>query len=155
MLSLNADMLQKDVDLQVVNGNGDGGVQYGAELSKFVEAVASQNESALTQARKALLDVAGCYVLVDAASVAGNSQRIVRIADATDIPVDGMMGALSGSIQDDLNLRRFESSHNTPATTFIQKIIATPLRLLAPLFFGLANARRNVSRPRCRPTLPP
>ncbi|MFT4518031.1 MAG: hypothetical protein ACI9JM_000408 [Halioglobus sp.] len=145
MLSLSADMLQEDVDLQVVNGNGDGGVQYGAELSKFAEAVASQNEPALTQARKVLFDAAGSDVLVDAAGVAGNFQRMVRIADATGIPVDGMMGALSGSIQDDLNLRRFESSHNTPVTTLLQKLIATPLRLLAPIILraGERKAKRQ------------
>ena len=53
-------------------------------------------------------------VLVDAAAVAGNFQRMVRIADSIGIPVDEQrMQAAQPSI-DQLNLRRFSTSENTP-----------------------------------------
>jgi hypothetical protein len=131
MLSLSADISQQDVDLQIINGKGDGGVVFGGELMRFAEAVASREESALTTARNDLLQVAGSEILVDAAAVAGNFQRMVRIADATGIPVDGMMGALSGSIQDDLDLHRFASAQNTPKRTALQKLMDIGVRSLA------------------------
>ena len=54
-------------------------------------------EQATEAARQALFDEAGNDVVVDAAAVAGNFQRMVRIADATGIPVDDRMQA--GMIQ--------------------------------------------------------
>ncbi len=61
-----------------------------------------------------MFEEAGNDVVVDAAAVAGNFQRMVRIADATGIPVDEPMQALSRGIQEDLDLRRFHSAQNTP-----------------------------------------
>jgi hypothetical protein len=141
MLSLSADISQQDVDLQVINGTGDGGVAFGRELMKFAEAVASGDESALSSARSALLDAAGSAVLVDAAGVAANFQRMVRIADATGIPVDGMMAALSGSIQQDLDLRRFNSSQHTPERTRLQKLLGAGMRLFARRAIRAASSR--------------
>jgi hypothetical protein len=141
MLSLSADISQQDVDLQVINGKGDGGVVFGGELMKFAEAVASGDEGALAAARSDLLEVAGSDVLVDAAAVAGNFQRMVRIADATGIPVDGMMGALSGSIQDDLDLRRFASAENTPNRSFLQKLMGIGIRSIARRAIRMADRK--------------
>lgn len=131
MLSLSADISQQSVDLQVVNGEGDGGIPCGGELMKFAEAVASGDEAALVTGRQNLLDAAGPEVLVDAAGVAANFQRMVRIADSTGIPVDGMMQTLGGSIQEELKLRRFESANNTPHARAWQKLLRAPMRLLA------------------------
>ncbi|MFT4614493.1 MAG: hypothetical protein ACI9NT_001638 [Bacteroidia bacterium] len=131
MLSLSAELSQQNVDLAVINGEGNGGVAHGEELMKFAEALASRDEAKLTEARHTLLRVAGAAVLVDAAGVAANFQRMVRIADATGIPVDGMMEVLSSDIQDDLNLRRFHSASNTPTQSGLRKLLNIPLRLLA------------------------
>ncbi|GAB5451680.1 MAG: hypothetical protein Hals2KO_20080 [Halioglobus sp.] len=114
MLSLSVASSNTDLDLQVINGQGDGGVALGAELRQFAEALVSRDEVRLADARKTLLQAAGPEILVDAAAVAANFQRMVRIADATGIPVDGLMDALSGSIQDELGLRRFRSADNSP-----------------------------------------
>jgi hypothetical protein len=97
---------------------------------KFAESLASRDEQALATARSELQAVAGDEVLVDAAGVAGNFQRMVRIADSTGIPVDGVMGALSNTIQDELNLRRFGSADNTPRFSALQKLFNIPKRFL-------------------------
>jgi hypothetical protein len=130
MLSLSADIAQQDINLQVINGEGDGGILHGLELSRFAEAVARGDDSALPTNREALLQAAGSDVLVDAAAVAGNFQRMVRIADATGIPVDGIVSALSGSIPDELNLHRFASAENTPKQTVLQKLVGIPIRFI-------------------------
>jgi hypothetical protein len=133
MLSLSAELSHTDIDLQIINGQenaGDGGVQYGRELMKFAEALARRDENSLAGARAELRAAAGNEVLVDAAAVAGNFQRMVRIADSTGIPVDTVMGALSNDIQDKLDLRRFGSADNTPQLTPLQKLLNIPKRFL-------------------------
>jgi hypothetical protein len=136
MLSLSADSSKQEVDLKVINGEGDGGVPLGGELVKFAEAVASGdgpgNAVALQTCREALLAAAGSDVLVDAAAVAGNFQRMVRIADATGIPLDPIVGSLGNPVQDALDLHRFPSAQHTPALPWLQKIMGIPLRFLAP-----------------------
>jgi hypothetical protein len=84
------------------------------ELVRFAEAVAQRDTDALDEARQALLEAAGPGVLVDAAGVAANFQRMVRIADATGIPVDDIGSELSREIRDGLHLARFASARNTP-----------------------------------------
>ena len=146
MLSLSADLSEQDVDLAVINGEGDGGVRFGGELVAFAEALPSRDEGTLTQARLALFDAAGNDVLVDAAGVAANFQRMVRIADATGIPSDGVMAALGQDIQQQLDLRRFASAGNTPALTPWQQLKAIPLRLMARRVLKAADRRANRER---------
>ena len=149
MLSLSAEASQTDIDLQIVNGaegpanaeGSGGGVEFANELMKFAEAVASRDETTLTSARADLLRVAGNDVLVDAAGVAGNFQRMVRIADSTGIPVDDRMGALSGNIQDQLDLRRFASAANTPRPTGLKKLLNVPKGFLMRKLIGTMGSR--------------
>ena len=111
MLSLSAELSDTEVDLQLINGHhsGESNVPYASELMKFAEAVASRDATVLDDAREALLKQAGPEVLVDAAGVAGNFQRMVRIADCSGIPLDDIMMAASADIPDQLGLRRFGS----------------------------------------------
>ena len=132
MLSLSAEASKTDIDLQIVNGDGSAssGVPHSAALMHFAESVASREPQGIAAARQALYDEAGNDVVVDAAAVAGNFQRMVRIADATGIPVDARMNALSGSIQKDLNLRRFGSAQNTPLPSLFQRVVDVPKGLM-------------------------
>jgi DNA-binding phage protein len=117
MLSLSADITKSDVDLKLVNGDktaSAGDIRHGHALMNFAEAIASRDEEALASARNALLEEAGAEVLVDAAAVAANFQRMVRIADSTGIPLDQTSAALSYAVAKDLDLQRFESAKNTP-----------------------------------------
>jgi hypothetical protein len=45
--------------------------------------------------------------MVDAAGVASNFERMVRIADATGIQLDARMAAVSQEVRDTLQLERF------------------------------------------------
>jgi hypothetical protein len=52
-------------------------------------------------------------VLVDAAGVAANFQRMVRIADSMGIPIDDTESDLGKSVRSELDLGRFASAQNT------------------------------------------
>lgn len=138
MLSLSAEITESDVNLQLVNGDESataGDVQHAAALMKFAEAVASRDERALASARSALLEQAGAAVLVDAAAVAGNFQRMVRIADSTGIPLDERNAALSYGLVKELDLRRFASAQNTPPGGFKRKLMSLIARPMAKRMF--------------------
>jgi uncharacterized membrane protein YcjF (UPF0283 family) len=63
--------------------------------------------AALTPARHAVIEGISPEALVDAAGVASNFERMVRIADATGIQLDERMAALSQEVRDTLRLERF------------------------------------------------
>ena len=117
MLSLSADLSEATVNLQMINGDEtatDGDVAHARELMIFAETFARRDELALAEARERLLSEAGPEVLVDAAGVAANFQRMVRIADSIGIPLDEPNVALSTGVRKELDLQRFASSQNTP-----------------------------------------
>ena len=88
---------------------GDSGIEYGEKLTAFADAAVGADAAALATARDALRETAGSAVLVDAAGVIGNFERMVRIADGTGIPLDGLVTAMSSDIREDLGLEGFES----------------------------------------------
>jgi hypothetical protein len=138
MLSVSADITKSRVDLRLVNGDETalaGDILHGVVLMKFAEAVANRNEQALSQAREQLLQQAGAQVLVDAAAVAANFQRMVRIADSTGIPLDELSAAVSVGVRKALNLARFTSAHNTPKGGVKQKLMNLIARPLARRMF--------------------
>ena len=53
--------------------------------------------------------------MVDAAAVAANFQRMVRIADSMGIPIDDKNVEAGASIRQELELSRFASAQNTPS----------------------------------------
>jgi hypothetical protein len=135
MLSLSANMQGQEVDLQMVAGEDNasgGGIRHGRELAAFAEAVASRDETDLEKSRSALVQAGGAEVMVDAAAVAANFQRMVRIADSTGIPLDKVANALSTPAQQSLNLRSFGSAANTPLPGFWQRLQGVFIRALAP-----------------------
>ncbi len=116
MLRVSTQVTGTAVDLGAINDAERAALDLplGGELVRFAEAVAYRDADALTRTRKALLDAGGAQVLVDAAGVAANFQRMVRIADATGIPVDNMSSDLSAEIRSRLSLDQFASARNTP-----------------------------------------
>lgn len=118
MLRVSAMTTETEVDLQGVNGDAAGaamGIEYGAELMSFAESLAQGDEHRLARSRTALRRAAGDKVLVDAAGVAANFQRMVRIADSIGIPFDNMQSDFVNSIQTELNLTRFASAQHSLA----------------------------------------
>ena len=134
MHSLSADITESDIDLGMINGDttaSAGDIQHGASLLNFTEAFVSRDEESLTAARDALLVEAGADVLVDAAGVAANFQRMVRIADSTGIPLDERNSVLGYSVIKKLNLERFKSAENTPQGGLRRKMLSWIARPLA------------------------
>jgi len=119
MLRASATATNTIIDIQGISGDASAaaqGIEHGPELMRFAESLARRNEPELTAARRDLLEVAGPAVLVDAAGVAANFQRMVRIADSTGIPVDNLNNPLSQQIRIDLGLDTFSSAKNSLAT---------------------------------------
>jgi len=118
MLSLSANTTETAIDLQMVNGSSASDAQempFANELANFAEAVAERDTQTITQTRDQLVDVAGEAVMIDAAAVAANFQRMVRIADSMGIPIDEKNVVPGAAIREELNLSRFASAQNTPA----------------------------------------
>jgi len=105
------------VDMKAVNGDvgADGGVTHAAELVAFTEAVMQGDDAALAEARSALRGVLSPGAFVDACAVVAAFNVVDRIADATGIPLDDAMAAMTGDLRAELDLTRFRSSNNTPA----------------------------------------
>ena len=116
MLRASAMTTDTEVDLQGVVGNKTSaatGIAFGAELMHFSESIALRDEKIIAESRKALLNAAGPAVVVDAAGVAANFQRMVRIADSIGIPFDYMVSTSVREIQQELGLKRFASARHS------------------------------------------
>jgi hypothetical protein len=82
------------------------GVEHGTILMAFAEAMVGDDDAALIDARQEVIEVLGPAAMVDAAGVASNFERMVRIADSTGIQLDARMAALSKGVRDQLGLER-------------------------------------------------
>ena len=118
MLRASAQATSTEVDIRAVNGHAGSaaiGIEFGPELLRFAESVALRSPD-LPERRRELLEVAGPAVLVDAAGVAANFQRMVRIADATGIPLDNMAAEISRELRAELDIQRFPTArHSLPS----------------------------------------
>lgn len=117
MLRASSQTTATEIDLRAVEGDATAaalGIAHGPELMRFAEALVSRDEAALATARSALLQAAGPAALVDAAGVAANFQRMVRIADGTGIPADRLDTDLSREVRGTLRLEALASAVNTP-----------------------------------------
>ncbi|MBE9540473.1 MAG: hypothetical protein IMF06_15425 [Proteobacteria bacterium] len=149
MLSLSADLSDATVNLQMINGDEaatDGDVAHARALMKFAETFALRDEQSLADARETLLDEAGPGVLVDAAAVAANFQRMVRIADSTGIPLDTRSAAMSVDIRKELDLQRFGSAKNTPPTSLKTKLLSYIARPMAKIMLRRMEAKAQKDR---------
>ena len=75
----------------IAEGEGDGGLPFGAELVAFAEAVGGFDDAALSVARSRLGAAAGEAFMMDAAAVLANFEMMTRVADGTGarFPTDG------------------------------------------------------------------
>jgi hypothetical protein len=83
------------------------GVEHGAVLIAFAEAMVGDDDAALVQARQPVIEAMSPEAMVDAAAVASNFERMVRIADSTGIRLDERMEVVSKEVRDQLHLERF------------------------------------------------
>jgi hypothetical protein len=110
MLRVSAQKTGTEVDVRGIDGDpeaADTGIEHGRELTAFAEAFAARDEAGLARARDILQTCGGNSVVVDAAGAAANFQRVVRIADATGIPIDNPVNPLRLEIRQTLDLAPF------------------------------------------------
>lgn len=103
-------------DLRAITASveGDAGVEHGALLVAFANAVQGDDDARLAATRRTLRAVLSPEAFVDACAIVGAFNVVDRIADATGIPLDPMLAAMTGDVRQELGLAGFRSSANTP-----------------------------------------
>ena len=95
------------VDVKALTeGSVTSGLPHGDALVRFSEAVVQGPATELHEARTALAAEMGEAAMVDAAAVASNFERMVRIADSTGIELGAMLEEFSQDVRDELGLQR-------------------------------------------------
>ncbi len=116
MLSLSMQTKGEEVDLAGIVEGGDAvddRVPHAKAIVVFGEAVLQGTDQELADARAALIDAVGCDAFVDAAGVIGHFERMVRVADATGIPLDEATAAATTDIRDDLGINDYAMAGRT------------------------------------------
>ena len=107
------------------------GIPQADILLKFADAIVDNDKAILGTARQAVVDALGTDVMVDAAGVASNFQRMVRIADGCGIALDPPMQVLSEDLRTDLGIDNYVSAQNTtaigPLKKLFMKLVAVPM----------------------------
>lgn len=107
------------MDVHAVTEAGrSSGVPNGDLLVAFAEAVVGGDPAAgevLAQARRDLIAAMGVEAMVDAAAVASNFERMVRIADGTGIPLGERLENAARGVIDELGLQRLRVEPSAPA----------------------------------------
>ena len=119
LLRASGEALGDEVDLGATVGSedaGDAGVPHGAALARFAEAATRGSED-LPDARAALLAAVGPEGFVEAAATVGIFNGLVRVADATGIPLDDGTRKASRSLRSDLGIDRFAGASGTTDAT--------------------------------------
>jgi hypothetical protein len=75
-------------------------------LVAFAEAIVDRDAADIARARERLVDRMGVAAMVDAAAVASNFERMVRIADGTGIPLGDRLESLARPVVEELRLER-------------------------------------------------
>jgi hypothetical protein len=97
------------VDLRAVTESGrESGIEHGEALIAFAEAIVGRDPAEVARARQRLADEMGVAAMVDAAAVASNFERMVRIADGTGIPLGEQLEARARPVIDELQLDRLK-----------------------------------------------
>ena len=97
-----------------VGRGGDGGVRHGEAIVRFGEAVTKGTDD-VASARAGLVAALGPEGFAEACSVVGIFNGLVRVADASGIPLDDGTQRASKEFRGELGLDEFPSAVNTPA----------------------------------------
>ena len=87
----------------------ESGVPHGRALLEFASAVVGRDDANLAHAREALRAEMGDAGVADAAAVASNFERMVRIADAIGIELGDWMESFTEEVRTDLALDRLRN----------------------------------------------
>lgn len=98
--------------LEGANGEGDGGLPHGEALLRFAEA-ATRNSEDLEEARRHALEAVGPAGFIEAAATIGIFNGLVRVADATGIPLDDGTRNSSKTFRAELGFDAFAGAANS------------------------------------------
>ena len=87
----------------------ESGVPHGRALLDFASAVVGDDDARLARTRETLRAEMGDAGVADAAAVAANFERMVRIADAIGIELGDWMESFTEGVRSDLSLDRLRS----------------------------------------------
>ena len=87
----------------------ESGVPHGRGLLEFASAVVDGGDAGLAHAREALRAEMGDTGVADAAAVASNFERMVRIADSIGIELGDWMESMTEEVRTELGLDRLRN----------------------------------------------
>ncbi len=85
-------------------GGGETGVVHGALLLAFADAAVGDDDAALARAGETVRETLGEAAFVDAAATAASFNSVVRVADATGIPIEAYKEEPVREILNDLGI---------------------------------------------------
>ncbi len=83
------------------------GIPHAELLSHFAEAVVGTDAARLARLRAEVKDTLGAEALVDSAAVAAIFNAVVRIADATGIPLEDYKADMTTGLRSELGIDRY------------------------------------------------
>jgi len=95
--------------VQSIVGGADAGVPHAAELVEFAEAMLSGDAARQARARREVRDGLGAAALVDAAALVASFSAVVKIADATGIPLEDYKEEATRDLRAELKLAPFRT----------------------------------------------
>ena len=113
LLRASSKAVEQDVEVQAtMGGHGAELVEHGEALVAFAEAV-TRGSGNVDEVREAVLERLGADGFVEAASIIGIFNGLVRTADATGIPLDDSMKLATVEARKDLGINEFKGALNT------------------------------------------
>ncbi len=110
MLRASMEVSGTDFDLRAVTGAAadDGGIEGGALLHGFAEAVTLADTARTAALRNGIVDALGEAAMIDAAAVAAAFHGFVRVVDATGAPPEKAAGGqVTMAFRDELGINDF------------------------------------------------
>ncbi len=99
-----------DLAAMVAEDAADGGVAAGEALARYADAFFEDGRADFAAARSRLHDEVGSEALVDAAGVLAIFNAVVRIADATGIPLEDEKARLSADFRGTLGINDYPAA---------------------------------------------
>lgn len=99
------------------------GIPHSEALLRFSNAFMGNDTELLAETRETLAKEISPEALVDAAGIASNFQRMVRIADPIGIPCDDIMMVLQEDLCEKLGLNEYVSAANSKAPSWFKRLV--------------------------------
>jgi hypothetical protein len=144
LLRASSEVNGRRVDLAAVTDPeraADCGVPHAEPLIGLADAMVGDDDRLLAGARQRVLRELGPAELVDAAAVASNFERMVRIADTTGIPLDDPVEIMTSGVRESLGIDRFTAAANTPPAGVVRRALTPLLRPLLGKLLRVVGSR--------------